>query len=106
WQLSGDSLVMALLGAAKALAGDKNAAQQALKDLERTASNQEVDDYSRALLFLGLNDKEEALRSIERAVAARDGSSLTWIKVDPLLDPLRGDPRFEALVQKVVAEKK
>ena len=106
WQLSGDSLVMALLGAAKGLAGDSNAAGQALKNLERTAPNQEVDEYSRALLYLGLNNKEEALRAIERGVAARDGSSLTWIKVDPLLDPLRGDPRFEALVQKVVADKK
>jgi adenylate cyclase len=105
WQLSGDSLVMALLGAAKGLAGDKNAAEQALKNLDRTAQNQETDEYSRALLFLSLNNKEEALRSIERAVAARDGSSLTWIKVDPLLDPLRGDPRFEALVQKVIAPK-
>jgi len=106
WQLSGDSLVMALLGAAKGLAGDKNAAEQALKDLERTASNQEVDEYSRALLYLGLNNKDQAIRAIERAVAARDGSSLTWIKVDPLLDPLRGDSRFEALVQKVIGEKK
>ena len=104
WQLSGDSLVMALLGAAKGLAGDKSAAEQALKNLQ-TAQIQEADEYSRALLFLSLNNKEEALRSIERAVADRDGSSLTWIKVDPLLDPLRGDPRFEALVQKVVAPK-
>ena len=96
---------MALLGAARARAGDKNAAEQALKDLERPASNQEVDEYSRALVYLGLNNKGEAVRAIERAIAARDGSSLTWIKVDPLLDPLRGDPRFEALVQKVIASK-
>jgi hypothetical protein len=52
-----------------------------------------------------MNNKEEALRSIEHAVKTRDGSSLTWIKVDPQLDALRGDPRFEALVQKVIAPK-
>ncbi len=104
-QLSYDSFTIALLGAAKGLAGDKNAAEQALKDLDQSAQSQDVDEYSRALLFLGLNNKEEALRSIERAVAARDGSSLTWIKVDPQLDPLRGDPRFEALVQKVISPK-
>jgi TolB-like protein len=104
-QLSDDSYVMALLGAAKGLAGDKKAAEQALKNLDQIFQNQDVDEYSRALLFLSLNNKEEALRSVERAVAARDGSSLTWIKVDPLLDPLRGDPRFEALVEKVVSGK-
>jgi adenylate cyclase len=104
-ELSGDSLVTALLGAAKALAGDKNAAEQALKNLDEIFEKQEVDEYSRALIFLGMNDKEEALRAIERGVAARDGSSLCWIKVDPLLDPLRGDPRFEALAEKVVGGK-
>ena len=97
--------MLALIGAAKGLAGDKSAAQQALKGFDQAAQNQDVDEYSRALLFLGMNNKEEALRCIERAVAARDGSSLTWIKVDPLLDPLRGDPRFEALGQKVIAPK-
>ena len=102
-QLSDDSFAMALLGAAKGLAGDKKAAEQALKNLDQTAQDQEADEYSRALLFLSLNNKGEALRSIEKAVAARDGSSLTWINVDPLLDPLRGDPRVEALVQKAIA---
>ncbi|MEY2497883.1 MAG: hypothetical protein QOD12_1439 [Verrucomicrobiota bacterium] len=104
-QLSNDSFTIALLGAAKGLAGDKQAAEQTLKELDQIAQSQEVDDYSRALVYLGLNNKEEALRAIDRAFAARDGSSLTWIKVDPLLDPLRGDPRFEALVLKIVGEK-
>jgi len=101
-QLSNDSFTHALLGTAKSLAGDKDAAQQTLKYLDDI---HESDDYSRVLLFLSLNKKEEALRCIEHAVAIRDGSSLVWFKVDPLLDPLRGDPRFEALVQKVIAPK-
>jgi hypothetical protein len=61
-----------------------------------------VDEYARALVYLGLNNKEEALKAIERTYTARDGSSLCWIKVDPLLDPLRGDARFETLVQKIL----
>jgi hypothetical protein len=38
-------------------------------------------------------------------VAGHEVADITFIKVDPLLDPLRGDPRFEALVQKVVGTK-
>jgi len=100
---SNDSFTIALLGAAKGLAGDKQAAEQTLKELDQIAQSQEVDEYSRALVYLGLNNKDEALRCLDRTYAARDGSSLCWIKVDPFLDPLRSDPRFEALVQKVIA---
>src|SRR5213079_231580 len=50
-------------------------------------------------------DKDDALRWLEQGLKERDGSNISWIKVDPLLDPLHGDPRFEALVQKVIAPK-
>jgi hypothetical protein len=61
-----------------------------------------VHSYWCALLYLGLENRDEAIRSLEQAIADHDGLNITWIKVDPLLDPLRGDPRFEALVQRVV----
>ena len=61
--------------------------------------------YLRALLYLSLNNKDEALRWLEQGYAERDGSNISTIKVDPLLDSLYGDPRFEALVQKVIAPK-
>jgi hypothetical protein len=53
-----------------------------------------------------MNNKAEAVRWLEQSFADRDGSDIAYVKVDPQLDPLRGDPRFEALVQKVVGSKK
>ena len=106
-QLSGDNLLVSTLCAqAKAYAGDKNAARRMLSDLDKLSQQREVVGYLRALLYLSLNNKDEALRWLEQGFEERDGSNICWIKVDPLLDPLHGDPRFEALVQKVIGEKK
>jgi hypothetical protein len=64
-----------------------------------------VRSYWRALLYLSLGKRDEAIRWLEKGIADHEGLEIAWIKVDPLLDPLRGDPRFEALVQKVVGAK-
>ena len=42
-----------------------------------------------------------AMDLLEQAYEQRDGYNIAYIKLDPCLDPLRGDPRFEALVQKI-----
>jgi len=104
-QLGDNPLVSAICASAKALAGDKNAALRMLTDFDELSRHREVVGYCRALLYLSLNNKDEALRWLEQGFKERDGSNICWIKVDPLLDPLHGDPRFEALVQKVVAPK-
>jgi tetratricopeptide (TPR) repeat protein len=101
-QLSDDPFVATLSAAAKAEAGDKDAAVQMLTDLDKISQHRQVLSYWRALLYLSLNNKGEALRWLEQGFADRDGGNIGWIKVDPLLDRLHGDPRFEALVQKVV----
>jgi tetratricopeptide (TPR) repeat protein len=104
-QLSDHPFMSTLCAQAKAHAGDKGAALQMLTDLDQISQHREVLSYWRALLYLSLNNKEEALRWLEKSFEEHDGSNISWIKVDPLLDPLHGDPRFEALVQKVVAPK-
>ena len=50
--------------------------------------------------YLGMGDKEAALTWLERAYAEHD-NSMTALKVDPLLDPLRDDPRFQRLLVRV-----
>ncbi len=104
-QLSDNTYVSMLCAQAKAYAGDKDAALRMLNDLDEISKHREVVGYLRALLYLSLNNKDEALRWLEQGFEERDGSNISWIKVDPLLDSLHGDPRFEALVQKVVAPK-
>jgi TolB-like protein/Flp pilus assembly protein TadD len=100
-----NTLVSTLCAQAKAYAGDKDAATQMLRDLDQISQQREVVGYWRALLYLSLNNKDEAMRWLEQGFKEHDGSNMSWIKVDPLLYPLHGDPRFEALVQKIIAPK-
>jgi serine/threonine-protein kinase len=104
-QLGDNPLVSTLCAQAKAYAGDKDAALRLLSDFDKISQQREVVGYLRALLYLSLNNKDAALRWLEQGFEERDGSNICWIKVDPLLDSLHGDPRFEALVQKVIAPK-
>jgi serine/threonine protein kinase/Flp pilus assembly protein TadD len=100
-QLSDDLFVPVLLASAKAQSGDKDAAVRMLSELEELSQHRYVSAYWRTLLYLSLGNRDEAIRSLEQAAADHDNLSVMMIKVDPQLDPLRGDPRFEALVQKV-----
>jgi TolB-like protein len=104
-QLGDNTYVSTLYAQAKALAGDKDAAQRMLSDLDKISRQREVVGYLRALLYLSLNNKDEALRWLDQGFKERDGSNISTITVDPLFASLHGDPRFEALVQKVIALK-
>jgi TolB-like protein/class 3 adenylate cyclase/Flp pilus assembly protein TadD len=101
-QLSDDLRARVSLAAAKAQSGDKEAAVQMLAELEELARHGNVRAWWRTMLYLSLGNRDEALRWLEQGIADHDGPEIAYVKVDPLLDPLRGDPRFEALVQKVV----
>ena len=104
-ELNDDRFVLALVGQAYARAGEQEEAQGVLARLSEEAKSRYVPAYGFALMFLALGDKERAIDEMERAYRERGGDDVTFIKVDPMLDPLRGDPRFEALVQKVFAPK-
>ena len=99
--LNDDPSMLGLLAHAYAVSGNKTEAMKIRDQLEVISKQRYVSAYSFALVYLGLGDKEAALRWLEKAYEDRAGDALRFIKVEPLLDSLRGNPRFEALVAKI-----
>ena len=105
FELNNDPYSLAILGQAYARNGQQDEAQKILARLNEQAKSHYVAPYALALVQIGLGDKDRAIEELERAYARGETNYLFAIKVDPMLDDLRGDPRFEALVQKVTAAK-
>jgi TolB-like protein/Tfp pilus assembly protein PilF len=105
-ELNNDAYSLAMLGRAYARAGKKDEAQKILARMNEEAKSRYIAPYAWALIRLGLGEKERAIDELDRAYQTGDTNYLFVIKVDPLLDELRGDPRFDALVQKIVAGKR
>ena len=53
-----------------------------------------------ALVYAGLGEKDEAFGWLEKSLVAHD-KGLTYLKIDPCMDPLRSDLRFDGLVRHV-----
>ena len=86
------------LGNALAMSGKRSESQAILNKLKVT--KEYVSPAELAVLYVGLGDNEGALFSLEKAYAAHD-LQIGLLKVDPNLDGLRSDPRFQDLMRKV-----
>jgi TolB-like protein/tetratricopeptide (TPR) repeat protein len=105
-ELTNDPSVLGLLGQAYAKEGQREKAQQILSQLEQIAREHYVWSYSFAVIYLALGEKDKAIDWLEHGFREGAGLDLVYIKVDPMLDPLQGEPRFKTLVQKVFASEK
>src|SRR5881409_1557175 len=105
-ELDDDPFVLGLLAQAYAKLGQRDEALKMLGQLQELATRRYVTSYSFALVHIALGEKDKAIDWLERAYRDRAGPDIALIKVDPFLDPLRGHPRFEALVQKIFGPKK
>jgi TolB-like protein/DNA-binding winged helix-turn-helix (wHTH) protein/Flp pilus assembly protein TadD len=100
-ELSRDGPIdLAALGHAYAVAGRQTAALNILKELKQLEKRRYVSNYDIALVHVGLGQRDRALESLDRAYQERS-SWMVHLKVDPRLDPLRSDPRFQNLLRRV-----
>jgi len=80
-----------------AAAGNRSAVEACLHLVENTSKGPYVSPYTAALLYAALGDRNNAFDWLKRA---RDAHvwALSYIKVDPRLDNLRDDARFDSLL--------
>jgi len=92
-----DPYLDGLTGYAEAMGGNTKTARRMLSDLIERSRHQYVPAFSVALVYIGLGDRNQAMDWLEKAYQDRS-TYMVYSKVDPLLDPVRSDPRFVALM--------
>ena len=91
---------LGMLGLVYGLAGRKDDANRVLNELLEMNKKRYVTPAALANVYIGLDDKDQAFFWLEKAYEERS-NYLAYLKVFPILDPLRSDPRFAKLVQRV-----
>ncbi len=95
-----DSISLSSVAYTYAKAGDRKKASQILRELEAPPNGDNTQAVHIAQVYVGFGDNERALTWLEKA--CDDNSPwLIWLGVDPAFDPLRGDPRFKALLNRM-----
>jgi TolB-like protein len=94
---------VALLGYAYAMAGKRADAMKVLDDLLDQSAKFYISPYGIARIYIGLNEKDEAFTWLQKAFEERN-EWMTALKINPELDSLRDDPRFDILLRRVGLE--
>ncbi len=88
---------LATLGYLKGRTGEPERALEILESLETEARSRYVSPVGLTVLRLGLGDTDGAFAALEQAFGERRGW-MAYLRVEPMFDPIRGDPRFGNLV--------
>jgi TolB-like protein/Tfp pilus assembly protein PilF len=103
YELSDDPTMLAFVAHAEASTGRRNEARQILVRLTESAKTRYFPPYAFAVIHLALGEKDQALDWLEKNVRDHASPATNLITVDPYLDPLRGNPRFEKLVSQILS---
>ena len=91
---------LASLGHVYGLMGRKKEAGEILSELKKRGEQVDVSDYQLALVYVGLRETEAAIEALDQAYRERS-TLMSYLKMDPRLDSLRSNPRFQELLRKM-----
>ena len=98
--LDTNPIITGYLGFTYGRSGQKEKAVETLNELNQLAQRRFVTPFCEALVYLGLSEDDKAIDWLEKAYEERS-TWIGWLKVQPMLDPLRSNPRFQALYKKM-----
>lgn len=96
----GNPTQLAELARCHALSGNGSEARRLLERLKGAPAQPARIAFDAAYVHLALGDRTRALECLEEACERRCGA-LVYIRVDPALDGLRSETRFQALMRRV-----
>jgi TolB-like protein/Tfp pilus assembly protein PilF len=94
---------ISFLGYALAKSGKQAEARDELERLLKLSKERYVSPYAIALIYNGLNERDEALAWLERGFEKRD-PRMTFLKIEPKWNNLRNEPRFASLLKRMNLE--
>ena len=90
---------LGVLGHAYAASGRRGEALRILEELKEMSKQKYVSPYDLAVLYTGLDEKDLAIEQLQKEYQERGSGLFIDLKVEPLFDPLRSDPRFADLLR-------
>jgi serine/threonine protein kinase/tetratricopeptide (TPR) repeat protein len=94
----GNTQALWRLGYAYAVTGRRAEAQKVLDELLK---KKYVPAFTMAIIYTGLGQKDQAFKWLEKSYEEHDSGPFSFVKVYPIFDPLRSDPRFADLLRRM-----
>jgi len=92
--------ILSMAGHEYAVSGHRSQAREIISRLESIAGRRYVPPLYFALIYIGLGDRDKAFQFLNKAYDERS-EYLLYLPTEPLADPLRNDPRFRALLDRL-----
>lgn len=83
------------------MSGQRDKAQRMLAELTKLARQRNIQPINFAIIYTGLGEKDQAFARLEKVYEEGQGRELGEVRVNPMFDSLRSDPRFANLLRRV-----